>query len=119
MQYRDKTSDTGDQIKTASKLHRLTQAYGVPLLINDRVDVALAVGAEGVHLGQDDMSWFATPPCHRSVCLTSIAEFEEAKKLLPRNAIIGISASSIEEAQKAIADGADYLGIGTMFATPT
>ena len=56
VQFRDKTSDTGDQIKTASKLHHLTQNYGVPLLINDRVDVALAVGAEGVHLGQDDMS---------------------------------------------------------------
>lgn len=53
------------------------------------------------------------------MCLSSIAEFEEAKKLLPENAIIGISSSSIEEAQKAIADGADYLGIGTMFATPT
>lgn len=53
------------------------------------------------------------------MCLSSIAEFEEAKKLLPKNAIIGISSSSIEEAQKAIADGADYLGIGTMFATPT
>lgn len=55
VQYRDKTCDTGDLVKTASKLHRLTQSYGVPLLINDRVDVALAIGAEGVHLGQDDM----------------------------------------------------------------
>ena len=56
MQYRDKTSDTGVLVETARKLHKLTQAYGVPLLINDRVDVAVAVGAEGVHLGQDDMS---------------------------------------------------------------
>lgn len=55
MQYRDKTSDTGDLIATARKLHQVTKKYGVPLLINDRVDVALAVGAEGVHLGQDDM----------------------------------------------------------------
>lgn len=55
MQYRDKTSDTGVLIATAEKLHQITQKYGVPLLINDRVDVALAVGAEGVHLGQDDM----------------------------------------------------------------
>ncbi|KAJ5591509.1 uncharacterized protein N7459_001878 [Penicillium hispanicum] len=101
VQYRDKTSDTGDLIETAQKLHNLTQAYGVPLLINDRVDVAVAAGAEGVHLGQDDMT------------------FEAAKKLLPEDAIIGISASSVEEARKAIADGADYLGIGTMFATPT
>ncbi|KAL4740619.1 hypothetical protein BDV11DRAFT_204119 [Aspergillus similis] len=101
VQYRDKKSDTGAQIETARKLHRITQAHGVPLIINDRVDVALAVGAEGVHLGQDDMV------------------ISEAKKLLPKNAIIGISASSIEEAQAAVAAGADYLGIGTLFATPT
>jgi thiamine-phosphate diphosphorylase/hydroxyethylthiazole kinase len=56
-----------------------------------------------------------------SVCckLTTESDFEDAKKLLPPNAIIGISTSSIEEAKKAVADGADYLGIGTMFATPT
>jgi thiamine-phosphate diphosphorylase len=58
VQYRDKKSDTGAQIETARKLHRITQAHGVPLIINDRVDVALAVGAEGVHLGQDDMGKF-------------------------------------------------------------
>ncbi|KKK21766.1 hypothetical protein P175DRAFT_0493045 [Aspergillus ochraceoroseus IBT 24754] len=101
VQYRDKKSDTGVQIETAKKLHRITRAYGVPLLINDRVDVALAVGAEGVHLGQDDMT------------------ITEAKKLLPKGSIIGISASCIEEAQTAVAAGADYLGIGTMFATST
>lgn len=56
VQYRDKTSDTGVQVETARKLHSITQKYGVPLLINDRVDVAVAIGAEGVHLGQDDMS---------------------------------------------------------------
>ncbi|KAL5334500.1 hypothetical protein BJX70DRAFT_391410 [Aspergillus crustosus] len=101
VQYRDKKSDTGAQIETARKLHRITQAHGVPLIINDRVDVALAVGAEGVHLGQDDM------------------RISEARKLLPKEAIIGISASSVEEAQAAVAAGADYLGIGTLFATPT
>ncbi|CAL5875202.1 uncharacterized protein PFLUO_LOCUS9506 [Penicillium psychrofluorescens] len=101
VQYRDKTSDTGVQVETARKLHSITQKYGVPLLINDRVDVAVAIGAEGVHLGQDDMN------------------IKDAKKLLPPNAIIGISTSSIEEAKKAVADGADYLGVGTMFATPT
>lgn len=55
VQYRDKTSDTGDLVATARRLHAVTQRHGVPLLINDRVDVALAVGCEGVHLGQDDM----------------------------------------------------------------
>ncbi|KAH8434105.1 bifunctional hydroxyethylthiazole kinase/thiamine-phosphate diphosphorylase [Aspergillus melleus] len=101
VQYREKTSDTGEQVQTARKLHQITQKYGVPLLINDRVDVALAAGAEGVHLGQDDMT------------------IQEAKKLLPKDAIIGISAGNIEEAQKAVDAGADYLGIGAMFATPT
>ncbi|CAG8190014.1 unnamed protein product [Penicillium olsonii] len=101
VQYRDKSNDTGILVETARKLHQVTQKYNVPLLINDRVDVALAIGAEGVHLGQDDM------------------KFEQAKQLLPKNAIIGISTSTVEEAKKAVADGADYLGIGTMFATPT
>ncbi len=55
VQYRDKTSDTGLLIETARKLHAVTTEFGVPLLINDRVDVALAVGCEGVHIGQDDM----------------------------------------------------------------
>ena len=56
MQYRDKTSDTGELIKIATEIHEITKAANVPLLINDRVDVALAIGAEGVHIGQDDMS---------------------------------------------------------------
>lgn len=56
VQYRDKTSDTNDLINTARELHKITQRFHVPLVINDRIDVALAVGAEGVHLGQDDMS---------------------------------------------------------------
>lgn len=55
VQYRDKTSDTRDLIDTARRLHKLTQQFNVPLVINDRVDIALVVGAEGVHLGQDDM----------------------------------------------------------------
>ncbi|CAG8364331.1 unnamed protein product [Penicillium salamii] len=97
VQYRDKSNDTGALVETARKLHQVTKKYNVPLLINDRVDVALAIGAEGVHLGQDDMT----------------------KQLLPKDAIIGISTSTVEEAKKAVADGADYLGIGTMFATPT
>lgn len=57
VQYRDKTSDTGALVTTARRLHQVTTKYNVPLLINDRVDVALAVGCEGIHLGQDDMGW--------------------------------------------------------------
>lgn len=59
VQYRDKTSDTGALVATARRLHAVTQRHNVPLLINDRVDVALAVGCEGVHLGQDDMGQFS------------------------------------------------------------
>lgn len=55
VQYRDKTSDTGVLVSTARKLHQITKKYKVPLLINDRVDVALVVGCEGVHIGQDDL----------------------------------------------------------------
>jgi thiamine-phosphate diphosphorylase / hydroxyethylthiazole kinase len=101
VQYRDKHAETAELIRLATKLHKITKEYGVPLLINDRVDVALAIGAEGVHLGQDDMS-VAT-----------------ARTLLGKDAIIGITASSIDEAQAAQKGGADYLGIGTAFATPT
>jgi thiamine-phosphate diphosphorylase / hydroxyethylthiazole kinase len=101
VQYRDKHAETGELIRTATKLHQITKEYGVPLLINDRVDVALAIGAEGVHLGQDDMSVAA------------------ARTILGKDAIIGITASSADEAQAAQKGGADYLGIGTAFATPT
>ncbi|KAH6712248.1 Hydroxyethylthiazole kinase family-domain-containing protein [Leptodontidium sp. MPI-SDFR-AT-0119] len=101
VQYRDKVSDTGLLVSTARKLHAITRKYNVPLLINDRVDVALAVGCEGVHIGQDDL------------------DLSAARKLLGKDAIIGVTVSSIEEAVAACNDGADYLGVGTMFATGT
>ncbi|KAJ4391845.1 isochorismatase domain-containing protein [Gnomoniopsis smithogilvyi] len=101
VQYRDKTSDTGHLISTAQRLHEVTKKYNVPLLINDRVDVALAVGCEGVHLGQDDMA------------------IEKARELLGKDKIIGITANTVEEALKACEQGADYLGVGTIFSTQT
>lgn len=101
VQYRDKTSDTGHLVTTAKALHRVTKAAGIPLLVNDRVDVALAAGVEGVHIGQDDLD------------LTS------ARKLLGPGAIIGVTANSLAEALDAARHGADYLGIGTVYATPT
>ncbi|RDW59744.1 hypothetical protein BP6252_12831 [Coleophoma cylindrospora] len=101
VQYRDKVSDTGALVSTARKLHEVTKRHNVPLLINDRVDVALAVGCEGVHIGQDDL------------------DLKSARKLLGKDAIIGVTVASIEEAETACRDGADYLGIGTMFATAT
>ncbi|KAG9229209.1 Hydroxyethylthiazole kinase family-domain-containing protein [Amylocarpus encephaloides] len=101
VQYRDKVSDTAALVSTAKKLHNVTRKHQVPLLINDRIDVALAVGCEGVHIGQDDLD------------LTS------ARRLLGKEAIIGVTVTTIAEAQKACKDGANYLGIGTVFATPT
>lgn len=68
VQYRDKSNDTGVLVETARKLHQVTKKYKVPLLINDRVDVALAIGAEGVHLGQDDMSSSQSPYANQIIC---------------------------------------------------
>lgn len=101
VQYRDKTSDTGALISTAKLLHEKCKQHNIPLLINDRVDVALAVGCEGVHLGQDDMN------------------IVEARRLLGDDKIIGATVSSIEEARIAVERGADYLGIGTLYSTQT
>lgn len=101
VQYRDKTSDTGVLIATAKELHEKCKQHSIPLLINDRVDVALAVGCEGVHLGQDDM------------------KIDEARRLLGDNKIIGATVSSTEEARIAVERGADYLGIGTLYSTQT
>lgn len=101
VQLRDKTSETRALIQIAKDLHAITSASNVPLLINDRIDVALAVGAEGVHIGQDDL------------------DLTTARRLLGKDAIIGVTANSLEEAEIAARDGADYLGLGTVFATPT
>ncbi|KAF2497743.1 TMP-TENI-domain-containing protein [Lophium mytilinum] len=101
VQYRDKTIDSGAAIEVAKKLLSICNEHGVPLLINDRIDVALAIDCAGVHIGQDDM------------------DVVTARKLLGPNKIIGVTASSVEEADKAVRGGADYLGIGTIFATPT
>lgn len=101
VQYRDKHSDREAAVRTARALLAVTRRHGVPLLVNDRVDVAVEVGCEGVHIGQDDMA------------------YEEARKLLGPDKIIGVTASSIQEALKACEAGADYLGLGTVYATQT
>lgn len=101
VQLRDKTSDTADLVRIAKEIHKVTKAANVPLLINDRVDVALAAGVEGVHVGQDDL------------------DLKTARSILGPKAIIGVTANTEEEALIAAKDGADYLGIGTVYATPT
>lgn len=101
IQLRDKHQTTRAMIETAKLLLAMAQQFHVPLIINDRVDVALAVNADGVHLGDDDMP------------------IESARQLLGPDTIIGLSAHTIEEAQSAEARGADYLGVGTVFPTGT
>ena len=85
----------------ALKVKEITTKYNVPLIINDRVDVALAIDADGVHVGQSDM------PC------------DVTRKLVGDDKIVGVSAATIEEAQKAEKDGADYIGTGAVFPTAT
>ena len=101
VQIREKTADTLDFYNLALKVKEITTKYNVPLIINDRVDVALAVDADGVHVGQSDM------PC------------EVTRNLIGENKILGVSAATIPEAKKAEADGADYIGAGAVFPTST
>jgi thiamine-phosphate diphosphorylase len=101
IQLRDKEATTRQLVEYAQSLRTLTREYGALLIINDRLDVALAVEADGVHLGQDDLP----------VAL--------ARRIAGERLIIGVSAETVEEALRAEADGADYLGVGPMFATDT
>jgi thiamine-phosphate pyrophosphorylase len=99
LQYRDKTADTRTLINNARTIKAALEPYNVPLLINDRVDVALAVGAEGVHVGQSDM----TPA--------------DARRLLGSDAIIGLTIKSVENAKDAPLDLIDYACIGGVYTT--
>lgn len=101
VQYRAKAADGGVLYAEACKLKELCDKYNVPLIINDRLDIALAVGAAGVHLGQDDL------PC------------AVARRLLGEDFIIGVSAHNQAEAVQAVSEGADYLGCGAVFGTAT
>ncbi len=101
VQIREKTADTLDFYNLALKVKEITTKYDVPLIINDRVDVALAIDADGVHVGQSDM------PC------------DVTRRLIGPDKILGISAATIEEAKKAENDGADYIGTGAVFPTAT
>ena len=101
VQYREKAGSTRLMIEEARELAALCRAAGVPFIVNDRLDVALAVEADGVHVGQDDMP-------------ASLA-----RRLVGKGKILGVSAGSPEEARQAEADGADYVGASPVFATPT
>ena len=101
LQLREKHLSNEEFIKEAREMKELSKEYKVPFVINDNIEVALAVDADGVHIGQDDMS------------------VEEARKLLGEDKIIGVSAHNVEEAIKAQKGGADYLGVGAVCATST
>lgn len=101
VQLREKNMDTRDFFKRALKLKEICHKHGVDFVINDRLDIAIAVDADGVHLGQSDMP------------------IEKAKEILGHKKIIGISAKNMEEALEAQKYGADYIGVGAIFATDT
>lgn len=101
VQLREKTCNSKDFYQLGLRIKNITSKYGAPLIINDRVDIALAIGADGVHVGQDDLPCLAV------------------RKIVGENMLIGVSATNLAEAIKAEQDGADYIGVGAMFGTNT
>ncbi|MDD5946952.1 MAG: thiamine phosphate synthase [Oscillospiraceae bacterium] len=101
LQLREKECTTREYLALAQQVHQITRRYGIPLLIDDRVDVALAVDAEGVHLGQSDMP------------------VQLARRLMGKEKIIGATAKTVPQAMEAYQAGADYLGVGAIYPTTT
>ncbi len=101
VQLREKKVSTLEYYNIACRVKEVTDKYGVPLIIDDRLDIALAVDAAGLHIGQEDLP------------------AKQARELLGPDKILGVSARNLDEALKAEKDGADYLGVGAMFETST
>lgn len=101
IQLREKEASTRFFIEEAQRIKKVLASYKVPLIINDRVDVALAAGADGVHIGQEDMP------------------YPLARKILGKNMIIGLSVERVEQVIEAESYDVDYLGVSAVFATPT
>ena len=101
VQIREKDADTLEFYNISNKVKEICSKYNVPLIINDRIDIALAIDADGVHIGQSDMP------------------IKIARKLIGNDKILGISAHNLEEATDAEENGADYLGVGAIFSTST
>lgn len=101
IQLREKEKTTREYIDIAGKVHEITKKYNIPLIIDDRVDVALAIDAEGVHVGQSDMP------------------AETARAIIGNNKILGVTAKTVEQAENAYKAGADYLGVGAIYPTTT
>ncbi len=101
VQLREKELDEKAFLEEAKEMAALCRSYHVPLIINDNVDIAIACGADGVHVGQDDMA------------------ASDVRARVGENMIIGVSAHTVEEALEAVKNGADYLGLGAVFSTST
>ena len=101
LQLREKDKSTREYIDLAEKVHTLTKKYNVPLIIDDRVDVALAIDAEGVHVGRSDMP------------------VSTARKLMGDDKIVGATTKTVPQALEAYEQGADYLGVGAIYPTTT
>lgn len=101
IQLREKDRSTREYLQLAEAVHAVSVRYGIPLIIDDRVDVALAIGAEGVHVGQSDMP------------------VRLARKLMGPRAIVGATAKTVPQATEAYEQGADYLGCGAIYPTTT
>ena len=101
VQLREKEKSTREYIELAEKVHTITKRYNVPLIIDDRVDVALAIDAEGVHVGASDM------------------HVATARRLMGEDKIVGATAKTVPWAMEAYEQGADYLGVGAIFPTTT
>jgi thiamine-phosphate pyrophosphorylase len=99
IQLRDKTCDCAYFGRCATEIRDITKKAGVSFIVNDRLDIALQTGADGVHLGQEDMP------------------LKFARRVAPKGFVIGISAGTLEEALEAERDGADYIGLGPVFST--
>ncbi len=101
LQLREKQGTTAEMISLAAKVHAISQKYGVPLIIDDRVDVMMAANAEGVHLGKEDMP------------------LEIARRLIGPEKILGATTKTVEQAKEAYEKGANYLGVGAIYPTTT
>ncbi len=101
LQLREKDKTTREYIDLGRKVHEIAVKYDIPLIIDDRIDVAMAIDAEGVHLGQSDMP------------------VDIARKILGKNKIIGATTKTVEQALEAYRKGADYLGVGAIYPTTT
>ncbi len=101
VQLREKTASSLEFYQNALKVKAVTDKYNIPLIINDRVDIALAVDAAGIHVGQNDLP------------------AQVVRSIVGTHKILGVSASSVESARKAQKDGADYIGVGALYSTST